>query len=88
MKNSQIQNFKKDVEDIRTIHKKTLLVIESCKNVEQLQSAKRYFVLAMKYWANIYPKKIQYKNHHALLEKVTSNIDMVLAMKKKRLRSF
>ena len=88
MKNSQIQNFKKDIEDIRTIHKKTLKVIESCENIEQLQAAKRYFILAMNYWDSIYPKKTQYRKHHALLEKVTNNIDTVLSMKKKRLRLF
>lgn len=80
-------NLKKDIEGIKTIHKKCIKVISSCEHIVHINSASTYFELAQTQFKNLYPNVPGYKNHNILLDKVIKHIDIFLSLKRMQLRS-
>jgi hypothetical protein len=80
-------NLDPKVNEIRTMYKRVIAVIQSCTNIDQLDTAREYANLAIKQWKAKIPKSITYERHQELFKKVVKNIDDHFKIKKKILRS-
>ena len=80
-------SIKKDLEDIKVIHKKCVSIISSCEHLIHIRAASTYFELAQARFKTLYPDVPAYKNHNILLANIVKHIDMLLVLKRMQLRS-
>ena len=86
MQHNTKPDLKKDIEDIRVIHRKCLAIIFSCVGLPQMKAAETYNNLAAKLLRSRFPNKHIYRDHNKILDMVFKNIDICLTLKRRQLR--
>lgn len=78
-------NLDPKVNEIRNMYKRVYSVIESCENIDQLQTARKYANLAIDQCRSNIPTRTTYERHQLFLARTTMYIDKFFEVKEELL---